>query len=305
MKIFINDIRLIKREKINNIMIYFLENNNVLKTNDIKKFKVICNNCNSETYLKIYPTTGNDCYLCHSCRNKGEKNPRYGKKWSDEYKKEKSIKNSGSGNPMFGKTLYDVWMKKYGKENADKRYKEHAKKSALNGISNGMYGKTFYQQWVKLYGKDIADEKLKNSNTLKSEWLINNQEHLKKMIINSHKRPYRKTSIEKEIEIFLINNNINYKYNFILDKYQFDFFLKDYNTIIEVQGDYWHANPLYYSDDNPKLRKLNEIQIYKISMDIIKNDFIKDKHNIIYLWETEIKNKTYNEKLWNLLKLKR
>ncbi len=37
-------------------------------------------------------------------------------------------------------------------------------------------------------------------------------------------------------------------------------------------------------------------------MDIIKNQFIKDKYDIIYLWETEIKNKTYIEKLWNLLK---
>ena len=200
---------------------------------------------------------------------------------------------------------YDWWLEKYGKEEADLRYKKHAENSALPGEKNGMFGKTFYQQWVKLYGKEIADEKLKDFKYKRSEWLKNHPEHLIKMIKNSFDSPYKKTNIEKKVEEYLIEKNINYKYNFILEKYQFDFFLKDYNIIIEVQGDYWHANPKYYSDTDINLRKLNRTQIYKIEQDILKKELIKNKYEIIYLWETDIKNKTYKETLWNLLKLKK
>jgi G:T-mismatch repair DNA endonuclease (very short patch repair protein) len=307
MKILIDNKLLLERKKINNIILYYLENGDILKTNEINEFKIICDKCKSESTLKIYPTTTKDHYLCSSCRNKGELNPMYGKKWSDELKSERSLMYIGDKNPMFGKSIYDIWINKYGKDIADIKLKEHAEKASLNskGINNGMYGKTFYQQWIKLYGEDIANEKLNIYRKSKSKWIDEHKEHLEKMIINSHKKVYRKTSIEKEVETFLINNKINYKYNFILNRYQFDFLLNDYNTIIEVQGDYWHANPLYYSDTNINLKKLNEIQKYKVSMDIIKNDFIKNNYNIIYLWETEIKNKTYQEKLWNLLKLKK
>ncbi len=51
------------------------------------------------------------------------------------------------------------------------------------------------------------------------------------MIINSHKRIYRKTSIEKEVEKYLVENKIVYKYNFIIDRFQFDFLLIDYNIL--------------------------------------------------------------------------
>lgn len=303
MKIFINGVELKFRKKVNNIMIYFLKNDEKLKTKEIKFYTVICDKCGSETKLKIFPTGSKNEYLCSSCRNTGEKNPMFGKKWTEDMRQIRSYQYLGSNNPMYGKSIYDVWLNKYGRDIANEKIKEHANKSSFNskGEKNPMFGKTFYQQWIKLYGKEIAEEKLKNHCEEKSEWLRSHQEQLKKMIINSHKKPYRKTKIEKIVENFLMKNNIKFKYNFILDKYQYDFLLLDLNVIIEVQGDYWHANPLYYSDTDPNLRRLNDIQKYKVSMDIIKNDFIKDKYEIIYLWETELKNKKF-EKLWNLLK---
>jgi G:T-mismatch repair DNA endonuclease (very short patch repair protein) len=164
-----------------------------------------------------------------------------------------------------------------------------------------MYGKNFYEVWVEKHGEEIADEKLSNLKKKHSEWLLVNKQHHEKMILNSHKKPYRKTSIERTIENFLIENNINHKYNFI-DKYQYDFILFDYNFIIEAQGDYWHGNPIYYSDTDKALKPLNETQKYKKKLDIIKNNYIKERYKIIYLWETEIKNGKYKEKLWNLLK---
>ncbi len=227
-------------------MIYFLENGEKLKTKEIDYFKVICDECGSETKLKNYPTGSKITYLCNVCGNSGNRNPMYGKKWTDELRKLRSEKYKGKNNPMYNRSIYDVWLEKYGKVIADEKMAIHAKNASNNsiGCKNGMYGKTFYQQWVKLYGEKIVNLKLEISNKKKSDWLKNNHEQLKKMIINSHKKPYRKTEIEKTIEKFLLENNIKHKYNFLLDKYQYDFLLYDYNTIIEIKGDYWHAKPL-------------------------------------------------------------
>lgn len=306
MEIFIDGVLLIKRYKENNIYKYLLKNGKILKTKDIKKFKVKCFICNKYVILSNYPTTNKNNYECSSCRQIGEKNPMFGKKHTDEFKKIKSNKNKGINNPMYNRSVYDVWVNKFGKKIADEKMKKFKYKmsSVTKGENNGMYNKTYYDIWVEKYGEDIAKKK---NNILKrkhKDWLIENKKHHIKMIINSHKKRYRKTSIEKIIENFLIENNINYKYNFI-DKYQYDFLLKDFNIIIEVQGDYWHANPLYYSDSNINLRPLNETQKYKIILDKEKNNYIKDKYKIVYIWETDIKNKKYKEILWNLLKLKK
>jgi hypothetical protein len=57
-----------------------------------------------------------------------------------------------------------------------------------------------------------------------------------------------------------------------------------------------------YSDIDEKKNKLNDIQKYKIQLDKDKFLFIKDKYEIIYLWETDIKNDNFKNilKKWNL-----
>ena len=103
----------------------------------------------------------------------------------------------------------------------------------------------------------------------------------------------KKTKQEKVFEQFLIHNNIKYIYSFIYKKRQFDFFLKDYNLIIELQGDYWHANPNFWdvNDDDDTKKKLYETQKMKIKDDIIKKELInKSKYSFIEFWEYDIYN---------------
>ena len=201
---------------------------------------------------------------------------------------------------MFGKSFYDVWLEKYDKEVADKLLEDHKRKSIKIGQENGMFGKSFYDVWLEKYGKEEADKRLVIFRVDKLNWIRDNPSHHQKMIVNSHIKKYRKTSIEKLIENYLIEIKINYKYNFILsNKYQFDFYLKDFNLIIETHGDYWHANPLYYSDNDHLKKKLNETQKYKKELDKVKYDFATNKgYNILYLWETDIKKENYK----NILK---
>lgn len=111
-------------------------------------------------------TNNNKCYKCSydQCLGKmdfaGENNPFYGKKHSkqtkeklktvdksytqtEEFKQTMSKATSGKNNPMYGRSVYDVWVEKYGKERADKKYKELQKKHSDNnkGEGNPMYGK--------------------------------------------------------------------------------------------------------------------------------------------------------------------
>lgn len=103
----------------------------------------------------------------------------------------------------------------------------------------------------------------------------------------------KKTGIEKKIEELLISNNINYIYSFVYEKRQFDFMLKDYNIVIEVQGDYWHSNPKFWDvnfNDSSK-KKLYETQLMKLKDDIIKKSIIeKSKYDFVTFWEYDINN---------------
>jgi len=103
----------------------------------------------------------------------------------------------------------------------------------------------------------------------------------------------KKTKQEKIFEEFLINNKINYTYSYIYKRRQFDFLLHDYKLIVELQGDYWHANPDYWDiyGNDPTKKKLYETQIMKKKDDIIKKQLIKDsKFDFVEFWEYDIHN---------------
>ncbi len=108
-------------------------------------------------------------------------------------------------------------------------------------------------------------------------------------ILNIAKSISKKTSIEEKIEKILIKNNINYVYNEYLSKdfkFKPDFILKDHNLIIECQGDYYHANPLYYDDED-----LNEMQRTVRIKDSVKKEYYDSlNYNSLFLWETTINN---------------
>ncbi len=69
-----------------------------------------------------------------------------------------------------------------------------------------------------------------------------------------------------------------------MNKWVFDFYLPDFNFIIECQGDYWHANPLKFEEN-----KLNEVQLKNMDRDKRKKIFIQEnKIESLFLWECDI-----------------
>jgi endogenous inhibitor of DNA gyrase (YacG/DUF329 family) len=78
--------------------------------------------------------------------------------------------------------------------------------------------------------------------------------------------------------------NIIFKNEYNCKYYAIDNYLSDYNLMIEVNGDYFHSNPLIFST-------LNQMQIKGIIRDKRKRTYIKRYKDIdiLYLWENDIK----------------
>ena len=68
--------------------------------------------------------------------------------------------------------------------------------------------------------------------------------------------------------------------------YSVDNYLIKYNLIIEIQGDYWHCNPIKYKN------KISEMQSGVIRKDKAKHTYIKKEYgiDILYLWENDLYN---------------
>jgi very-short-patch-repair endonuclease len=96
-------------------------------------------------------------------------------------------------------------------------------------------------------------------------------------------------------------SNLEYKFEGILDilgyQYQhsyyipdikkiYDFYLPDYNTFIEIDGDFWHCNPdTKFAIPECKSQELNLIN------DQFKNEWaVNNGYKIIRIWENDIKN---------------
>lgn len=95
-------------------------------------------------------------------------------------------------------------------------------------------------------------------------------------------RLYRSnTRIENVIKEFLASHKIQFKHQYRLGYWSFDFFIPD-NKLIEVDGDYWHANPMFF-------QKLNTTQVKNIRNDEHKANYAqKIGYSLIRIWENDI-----------------
>lgn len=121
---------------------------------------------------------------------------------------------------------------------------------------------------------------LKNQNVayqIRKNTAINNLKN-----INNTKEP---TKPEIVIIDILDKLDVNYLFQEHKKYYWVDFYIPEKNLVIEVQGDYFHCNPLL----DLKYNVLDKKGI--ISKDKRKNSYFKNKDiNILYLWESDIKN---------------
>ena len=103
-----------------------------------------------------------------------------------------------------------------------------------------------------------------------------------------HREIFKKTAIEKKVDDLLKEMKVNFKYSFILDGRQYDFLLKDTNTVVEVHGDFWHGNLEFWGEGK---RPLRDHQIMKRLDDSIKKRIANDNgYEYFEFWEYDIHN---------------
>lgn len=128
-----------------------------------------------------------------------------------------------------------------------------------------------------------------------SEYYANSKEgkrHLRnngiKTIVN---QKYSETKPERIFKEFLVHNNIEFIPQYLMyDKFIVDFYLPNKNMVIEVFGDYWHSNPLFYGDGE-KRTKLTKRQIKQQRKDKSRKAYLETcGHKFYALWENDIYN---------------
>ncbi|GEM_PF-2993594 len=99
------------------------------------------------------------------------------------------------------------------------------------------------------------------------------------------------TKPERIIKELLIHKNIEFiPQHLMYDKFVVDFYLPKENIVIEVFGDYWHGNPLFYGELGT-MKPLTEKQIKQKNKDKAREAYLKKCGHAFYiLWEHDIYN---------------
>ena len=225
----------------------------------------------------------------------------------------KSKLTSGENNGMYGRPSP---MKGLTKQNSEivKIKSEKLAKTRLRmfqsgeleravGDKNPMYGKLPWCAGLTKYNNDkLSEISIKSSRARKKYWdgLSQKERDIWISKLNSGMiRARSGTTIENSIETVLKLFKIEYIKNKKISVFYVDFFVPKHNLAIECDGDYWHANPLFY-DSN----KLSKTQKKNVDRDLRKNVRLKDMHvDLIRFWEHDIIRNIENVKkeLWEKL----
>lgn len=131
---------------------------------------------------------------------------------------------------------------------------------------------TNFERWKLKFGEDEARRRLEAWN--------------KKLKLPSQSR---NTKPEKMFESHLVSLELNFIRQFCTCGYVCDFYLPEYNTVVEIDGDYWHANPKIYSAQDLIGRKSVTAQ-FIWDYDAKKTSVLSESgYNVLRYWASELK----------------
>lgn len=191
------------------------------------------------------------------------------KKWSKWAKHGRS----GENNPMYGK---DSWNKNKTKYDSDIIMKISQKMTNrhISDITKQRQSKSAKARKIHGHTGHRHSEESKNKMRIATLNAIKNG-----------KMPQTKTKCHIEMAKILNDLNISFEEEFMVSYWSFDFYLNDLDILIEVDGDYFHSNPLFYKKPKTKTQKINA------SRDKKKNEFCKANNlTLIRFWEHDIHN---------------
>jgi len=195
----------------------------------------------------------------------------------------------------------EEYKKKYGEQEGELRYKKR-----IDGIIKNNPRNRFpcsLDNFIKRYGIEIGTKKYidrceKISYTSSKDFFIDKYGEIDGNIIWKNKfKQVRISKSSMKVGDILDDLGINYiKEKEVGGKFV-DYYLVDYNMVIEFFGDYWHANPKLYesSEYNSRLKETSK-DIWcrdQVRLNLIKNTI---NNTIIVVWESSELNDSLLEK---------
>lgn len=169
--------------------------------------------------------------------------------------------NVGESNPRFESVLISCTY--CGKQHYVRPYK-------LKEQKNFFCSKECNQKWyAEIYSQT-------------DEW----REKSRKRILEQFQNGFMSLDSKPQLIVndILDSLKINYERESNFEFFSVDNYLIDYDLIIEVQGDYWHTNPLKFTSN------ITNSQYDRIGRDKAKHSYIKNQYSIecLYLWESDV-----------------
>jgi very-short-patch-repair endonuclease len=244
-----------------------------------KTFKAITNShlkhhgITTEEYRKLYPQARfGDFSRFEAWRNSQEnrlhlqENTRlvYGNE--ETLEKKRNARRIACERPEYLKKLSEASKRNSSSENMKKVYS-----TAKDRISYKMRLSNF-ERWKLKFGEEEAQIRLQ-------DWSQKNR--LPALS--------KDTSPERAFESFLKVLELKYIKQFRTQGYICDFYLPDYNVVVEIDGDYWHANPkIFSSHDLIGKKKVSAQMIWDHDVKKTKS-LIDAEYAVVRYWASELK----------------
>lgn len=260
--IYLNDISSCIGRSLQDVIVLLKEKLNLTNIRNQKiRVKVNCDNCNKEfeTFMgKIQLNNFNFC--CHGCYSSFRGRYYVGEKASVYTQKEYFC--SYCNNKIM---IPANRQKSLNAEGIERHFCNH---QCYSNFRKQYYrGDKLYNTGIDM-GEDFKDKCRINTTLLYENGVFS-----------------RQTKPQRIINQLLEDMNIKYQNEKNCKYYSIDNYLTEYNLMIEIMGDYFHANPTKFSS-------LNQIQQKDVARDARKNTYIKKYYHIdiLYLWENDINN---------------
>lgn len=207
----------------------------------------------TEKYIKRRAKEGKDFFFCsRECANKYHSNQM-----------------QGNNNPNFEGKFHGSWdHPSFSPDQRRKRTLKQFEKWKENGYFEELLEKM--QVGHKKYFSTPEGLQKRKENGIKAILL--------------QKEAGFKSSLEDGIAKLLDKLGLKYEEQKAMYFWVVDFYLPDYNLVIEANGDYWHANPKEFNNENmtkdQKQRRLRDAKL-KAYIQGAK------KHNFLVIWEND------------------
>lgn len=154
-------------------------------------------------------------------------------------------------------------------------------RSAHPGAANGMFGRTHTPE---------ARAKIREANRKQFDDPLARERHAlttcKQIQDGKTGKAYNK--LEQTVAALLDKAGVAYEQQYRIGRFLFDFFLPESNTLIEVHGTFWHADPRKYGN-----KPLSKIQQRNVANDVRKAErTARDGYKFVVLWEYDVYHST-------------